>query len=80
MRCQPYDDDDKDNDDDEEDGDDNDDEDDEEDDNDEEDHEDQFCELASVGWKIRAKPVSVSLLPPTINDLRFLIFVDFCKL
>ena len=32
---------------------------------------DQFCELASVGWKIGAKPVSVSLLPPTINDSIF---------
>ena len=34
-------------------------------------HEDQFGELASVGWKIGAKPVSASLVPPTINDLRF---------
>ena len=44
------------------------------DDDDDEDHEDQFCELASVGWKIGAKPVSVSLVPPTINDLRFFFF------
>ena len=50
------------------------DDDDEYDDDDDDDHEDQFCELASVGWKIGAKPVSASLVPPTINDLRFFQF------
>ena len=74
MRCQPYDDDDKDNDDDEEDDDDNDHDEEDDDDNDEEDHEDQFCELASVGWKIGAKPVSTSLPSPTINDASFYFF------
>ena len=37
-------------------------------------HEDQFGELASVGWKIGAKPVSTSLPSPTINDASFYFF------
>ena len=33
-----------------------------------------ISELASVGWKIGAKPVSTSLPSPTINDASFYFF------